>query len=54
MKLTLKQKIMLRRIRKEKEKQRERNENKPVASVMVAHWPFKPEGKSSNLLRPTN
>ncbi len=53
MKLSMKQRILLRRIRKEKEK-REKQKEKLVAGVMVAHLTFNQAGEGSNPSRPTN
>lgn len=53
MKLSMKQHIMLRRIRKAnviRKKQKER----PVAGVMAAHLTFNQVGEGSNPSRPTN
>lgn len=53
MKLSMKQRIMLRRIRKEKAK-RQTQKEKPVAGVTVAHLTFNQAGEGSNPSRPTN
>ena len=53
MKLSMKQHIMLRRIRKAKAKRKQKKEI-PVAGVMAAHLTFNQAGEGSNPSRPTN
>jgi hypothetical protein len=53
MKLSMKQRIMLRRLRKAKAK-RDKSREKPVAGVTVAHLTFNQAGEGSNPSRPTN
>ena len=52
MKLSIKQRIILRRIRKGKAKRRQQKA-KPVAGVTVAHLTFNQAGEGSNPSRPT-
>ena len=52
MKLSVKQRIILRRIRKDNVKRRKRKE-RPVAGVTVAHLTFNQAGEGSNPSRPT-